>query len=258
MHFLFRFITKSHFMKKYVLFIILLTAISVFGQEKLLVKYEQVSYPTMYDTNGKEIVQSPEMKKYFSKPVENFLTIDGKIGQYYKIEKLDNSQSSFKINMIGGIWDQNREFDFDKNEIHVEYMANNKPYILVDTIARKNDYQLTRETKKLLGYEVKKAERKTEKATIVVWYAPSLPARFGPDRYINFPGLVLSVQFYMNGKTEPVTEILATSVEFNDKLKPYELKKGKIINKTELNKMIQDDEIRQKEELIQNQGVDKD
>ena len=245
-------------MKKYVLFVILLTTISVFAQEKLLVKYQEITFPVMYDMNGKEIVQSLEMKKSLSQPVDYFLTIDGKIGQYYKIEKLDNSQTGFKMVMTGGIWDENREFDFEKNEIHIEYMANNKPYILIDSIPRKNDYQLTRETKKMLGYEVKKAEYKTEKATIVVWYAPSLPARFGPKRYINFPGLVLSVQFYKNGETEPVTEITATSVEFNDKLKPYQLKKGKTINKTELNNMIKEDEIRQKENLIQHQGVSKD
>lgn len=53
-------------------------------------------------------------------------------------------------------------------------------------------WNLTDETKIVCGYECKKAEAEFGGRKWIVWYAPDIPASFGPWKLCGLPGLVMS------------------------------------------------------------------
>src|SRR5690625_6629019 len=67
-----------------------------------------------------------------------------------------------------------------------------KNFIIEDEL-REYGWKITRETKEILGYEVRKATAEVdEDNTIEAWYAPKLPYKNGPKNYQGLPGLIRS------------------------------------------------------------------
>lgn len=90
---------------------------------------------------------------------------------------------------------------------------------------------------------------------MIVWYAPDLPAKFGPFTYINFPGLVLKVEYFPAGASESTFSLKGTSVKIKDDLKFSKLFKGKEISAAEF-KIIEEN-YNKKSSRNTPQGVDK-
>nr|WP_304417672.1 GLPGLI family protein [Profundicola chukchiensis] len=60
------------------------------------------------------------------------------------------------------------------------------------------DWQLTRDTKKILGLEVRKATAKLDNNSIIAWYAPKIPYKAGPEDVWGLPGLILEYKLNNN------------------------------------------------------------
>ncbi|MBS7333483.1 MAG: GLPGLI family protein [Weeksellaceae bacterium] len=107
-----------------------------------------------------------------------------------------------------------------------------------------------------LGFDVKQAIVKyDDNNKSIIWYAPSLPKRFGPKQFINLPGLVLKVESIRNGTIDPSYSLKAISVVTKDHLEFKKLFKAKEISKAEFEKLKDD---YNKHNNNEHQGVDKD
>lgn len=199
------------------------------AQQSLVVEYES-SYIIQFLGSGEN-----KASQSFSQSDFYELQINDKQSFYTKVEKINNSQGGSSI-MMSGLLPKNLFLDFEKNIQKREWEVETKKYIVVDSILTEK-YQLTREKSTYLGYNVKQAIRETEYGKIVIWYAPDLPAKFGPSNYINLPGLVLKVESYLKDSNEANSSLRATSIKIKDKLKLGQLFKGKEVNATEFEKI---------------------
>jgi len=103
-----------------------------------------------------------------------------------------------------------------------------KTYTIKDKLTEYK-WQLTRETKKLIGFDVKKATAIVDSTTTVIaWYAPSIAIKDGPGIYNGLPGLILEVEI-KNSKNKGIesSTIRATEVKEVPNLKPIEKPKDK-------------------------------
>ena len=104
-------------------------------------------------------------------------------------------------------------------------------------------WEITTETKIINGYKCYKATTKKEEKDLlrgrvnqfnpVVWFAPVIPAPFGPNGLDGLPGLVLEGTF--NGRIY----FYATNIEFNSNSKVVleKTKKGKYLTEEEFNEL---------------------
>lgn len=116
------------------------------------------------------------------------------------------------------------------------------------------DWQLTRDTKKILGLEVRKATAKLDNSSIVAWYAPKIPYKAGPEDVWGLPGLILEYKLINNNDYE--IHVFAKELDY--------LKDGNIkikfpddsaaISQEEHQKLIME-ELKKMEEMY-SQGVD--
>src|SRR5690606_4733493 len=67
-----------------------------------------------------------------------------------------------------------------------------KKYHSLDSL-KKWKWEITNETKTILGYEVRKAITEDEYSTITAWYSPKIPVFNGPAEFWGLPGLILEV-----------------------------------------------------------------
>src|SRR5690625_6260959 len=68
-----------------------------------------------------------------------------------------------------------------------------KNFIIEDEL-REYGWKITRETKEILGYEVRKATAEVdEDNTIEAWYAPKLTYKKGPKNYKGLTSLILEI-----------------------------------------------------------------
>lgn len=107
-----------------------------------------------------------------------------------------------------------------------------------------------------MSFDVKQAVVKyDDNNKSIIWYAPSLPKRFGPKEFINLPGLVLKVESIRNGIIDPSYSLKATSVTTKDHLEFKKLFKAKEISKAEFEKLKAD---YNQQSSNEHQGVDRD
>lgn len=115
------------------------------------------------------------------------------------------------------------------------------------------DWILTGETKKLLGYEVRKAEAKDQQQNnLTAWYAPKLPYKNGPLFYGGLPGLILELEL---SESDSRTTFTAEKVETvnTEILKPQKGKEMWMSEFLEMQKKQMD-----KRREMHSSGVDKD
>ena len=122
-------------------------------------------------------------------------------------------------------------------------------------------WQLTRETKKLIGFDVKKATAVIDSTrTIVAWYTPSIAVKDGPLMYNGLPGLILELEIINTKKTDKKgfgnTTIRATEVKEVADMKPIEKPKEKnVISEKDFEELAKKQMARFKE--MKTESVDK-
>ncbi len=182
----------------------------VFFFIKIAISYSQ--------TNEKAIKVTYEY--YSCKPLQ----YDVELISNQKMSKFTNFRKREKFNMD---WYQ-MEIEEKRETCFYDYKS--KQYIENDIIKKKLiyanweiDYQwnITNETKEILGYTVIKATRKIPSGSsdivkygdIYVWFCPDIPFFTGPKDNLGVPGLVLEAGYTKN----PTDRYTAKKITFSDK-----------------------------------------
>ena len=203
------------------------------------------------------------MYKSLSEPKDFKLTINDNLSTYKKVEKISNGQGnggfSMSVSFSGG--GNGIVKDLSKKEYSKSANLMDKLYLIKDKLTEYK-WQLTRETKKLIGFDVKKATAIIDSTkSLVAWYAPSIAIKDGPGIYNGLPGLILELEIINNSKSEKKsfgnTTIRATEVKEVPDMKPIEKPKEKnVITEKEFEELAKKQMERFKE--MRSEGVSKD
>lgn len=173
------------------------------------------------------------MYKSLSEPKDFTLTINDNLSTYKKVEKISNGQGnggfSMSVSFSGG--GNGIVKDLSKKEYSKSANLMDKSYLIKDKLTEYK-WQLTRETKKLIGFDVKKATAVIDSTkSLVAWYAPSIAIKDGPSMYNGLPGLILEMEIINTSKSDKKSfgnvTIKATEVKEVPDMKPIEKPKEK-------------------------------
>ncbi|MFV0159251.1 GLPGLI family protein [Empedobacter falsenii] len=231
-------------------------------QEALKINPEEYKSTVKYSADGKESTIPndifAEVLKSATEPKNYLLTIYNNETSYNKIEKLNNRQGTDMFDFDAG----NSLKDLLKNLTTKEYFRNvkimNKPYIVKDKLTEYN-WQLSRETKKINGFDVKKATAIIDSTTtITAWYAPTINVKDGPSMYNGLPGLILEVDI-KNSKRKGIESHTIRAIDIKEvpNLKPFDQPKNKNIITKEEYKALNQKEIDHYKNM-NSEGVSKD
>lgn len=267
--------TKSNYMKRIFSFLLSVNIVLTFAQEKLIVEYESTmefdiskGFAITTTTNdggsstkigaNKEI--EDKLKEAMSKPSYYTLTLTSYESEFRAVEKVENDQPSdggmvIKISAGQGITYKN----LNEKLILKSTTSFNKDFLIADSI-KNYDWKISRESKEILGYEVRKAEAIVDSTTnVVAWYTPKLTYKNGPDIYGGLPGLILEIEINSDSPERGKRKISYKTISLNvatDKKGIERPKKGKKITDTEFKAWT--DEQREKMQEMYGGGVDKD
>ncbi len=234
-------------------------------QETTEVNVEELKKNMKVETTGS--VNLPKdfydnMFKSMGEPKDYTLTIYDNVSSYKKVEKISNGQTnggfSVSVGFSGG------GNGIYKDLVTKEYAKSanmmDKSYLIKDKLTEYK-WQLTRETKKLIGFDVKKATAVIDSTrTIVAWYTPSIAVKDGPLMYNGLPGLILELEMIYTKKTDKKgfgnTTIRATEVKEVADMKPIEKPKEKnVISEKDFEELAKKQMARFKE--MRTESVDK-
>ena len=203
------------------------------------------------------------MFKSMSEPKDYTLTIYDNTSTYKKVEKLSNGQGgggfSMSVSFSGG--GNGIVKDLSKKEYSKSANLMDKSYLIKDKLTEYK-WQLTRETKKLIGFDVKKATAVVDSTkSVIAWYAPNIAVKDGPSMYNGLPGLILEMEIINTSKSDKKsfgnTTIRATEVKEVPDMKPIEKPKEKnVITEKEYKGLSKKEMERFKE--MRSEGVSKD
>lgn len=198
----------------------LFSLMSLQAQEQgLVIVYNQ---QTKMDIDKELAVKDKEYATLMEEAIEridqNELTINDKQAISKPIEKINNEQYDGDTR-AWIILNSTTPIFMDLEEQKVYQVKNNigKTYEIVDSL-KQYDWQLTREKKKVLGFDCKKAVTKDGEKEIIAWYAPKLPYRVGPDAYTGVPGTILELEIHYNNKSNRISHYWADDVQVKDDL----------------------------------------
>ncbi|MFV0187223.1 GLPGLI family protein [Empedobacter falsenii] len=259
-------------MKKFLTLFTFSLLVTIAFAQKLEVKYQEIvkvnpeefKGTVKFSTNGKES-QIPNdvydnMIKNMQEPKDFLLTINDNESFYNKVEKIDNQQGRNGMKVSVSFGDSGN--GLFKNLTTKEYLKNvksfQKDYTIKDKLTEYK-WQLSRETKKIIGFDVKKATAIIDSTTTVTaWYAPSIAIKDGPAMYNGLPGLILELDIN-NTKRKGVESHTIRSIEVKEvqNLKPFDQPKEKnVISEKEFETMSKKQMERFKK--MRSEGVDKD
>jgi len=219
----------------------------MFGQDKLdSDKTIEIIYVKAYKNFKDSTKSSPKIMRN----MEYRLLSNSKESRFEYIKSMQ-SDDDYQTNerFIGrgggsGVYFKNLK---EKIKLHQISGLDESTYLINEELNKFN-WQLLKETKKILGYDCFKAvgeiveysytRKKEIHIPIIVWYAPSIPLPFGPAGYDGLPGMVMESQmdsFYLIAKEikfydkalkikRPVKGIKVTQDEFNKALNTFWVK----------------------------------
>lgn len=230
---------KLNLMKKlFCLILLSFCSISVWSQNDISKKTIKVTYLKAFK-NYKDISDTePKLMKNLE--YQLLCNTNEALFEYIPSMSIDGDHTNKRFigrGGGGGVYYRNLK---EKENLHQTRNINENLYIITEDLNKYN-WQLFKETKKILGYDCFKAvaelksysylREKEITLKITVWYTPNIPVPFGPAGYDGLPGLVLessTSSFYL----------IANTLEFQDKiLEIKKPKKGKIITNDEFIKI---------------------
>ncbi len=262
-------------MKKILFSFFIINALTISAQEKLVVEYESImefdvskSFIMTTMDNGSEsstkIGANKEMedklREAMSKPSYYTLISTPEESDFRIVEKVENDQPTdggmvIKVQGNNGITYKN----LNEKTIIRSATTFNQDFLILDSI-KSYDWKITRESKEILGYEVRKAEAVVDSTTnIVAWYAPKLTYKNGPDIYGGLPGLIMEIEINSDSPERGKRKITYKAISLNvatDKKGIERPKKGKKVTDAEFRTWTE--EQREKMKEMYGGGVDKD
>lgn len=163
-----------------------------FAQEKFKVEYEIRNFVTISNISPEKAKQ---LEEAYSKPKFYELFVDKDKCLSKELQRIDNSQGSRMtiFTVEGDVVDKQTYLDFNSYQKIIEKSVNGKAYLINDVI-EKNDWKITKETKTINGFEVRKAVLNKDPYSIEAWFAKDIKSKCGPNNYNNLPGLILEVK----------------------------------------------------------------
>ncbi len=105
---------------------------------------------------------------------------------------------------------------------------------LIDGNAKKFQWKLTGEQKKVKDYTCQKAICQVDENNIEAWFTPQIPVSSGPGEYCGLPGLILELNVNEDERTITPLKIELKELDKESIVKP---KKGKKISREDFDKM---------------------
>lgn len=253
-------------MINYLVTLLLLAAVSLFAQDKLVVDYEMFTkmdmdnIETFSDGNISDKEWQTALKDAMAKPNYYKLILTPEESIFEFVEKVDNTQQEETGRVMISFGDKSVFYKNISEKITLrETNSWNVDYLITDSI-KNYDWKITKESQDILGYETRKATAIVDSIkTITAWYAPKLTFKNGPDNFNGLPGLILKAEQTVKTKNNSIQTQTYTAISINvgdKKTKITRPKKGKKVTQEQFKK--ESDEQMQKMREMYNSGVDKD
>ena len=224
-----------------------------FAQDKFKVEYEKRSYIKL-DGNSE---QYRLMEEQFSKPSYIQLLGDDNKCWLKQIDRIVNSQGpSTQMSIIGAEKDLESYLDFTKNEMIVSKDVDGKIFLITSQI-KPFEWVISRETKKINGYNAKKATYKHYDFVYEAWYSTDIKSKCGPDDTYGLPGLVLEAKMIHIEKPDNYTHFKLDQLTIDNEVKFTVPTKGKPVTAEEY-KSFRTEYDKRLQEAYGDKGVDKD
>lgn len=236
---------------KYFSLLFLIPVIS-FSQEKFKVEYER-RYFTKIEGNSE---QYRLMEEVYSKPTYLELIGDSDHCTIKEIQKIDNSQGpKYQMQVVGGYQDRETYLDFKTNQKLVSREMEGKVF-LVNSPINTSDWIITRETKKINGFQAKKATLVKDGVSYEVWFSTDIKSKCGPDEAFGLPGLVLEFTRIFIENPDSYATFKLENIVLNNELKFAVPTKGRAMTEAEFKKL-EEEYNKRIQEQIKNQSVDR-
>lgn len=145
--------------------------------------------------------------------------------------------------------------DFQERVHYFEYSVAKTPVLVADSMDKPLEWQLKRDTKKVLNFTTRMATFEDDYLTAEAWYATELPFKIGPLNYTGLPGAILEMTIKFKKGDPSVMFLEATDVELLDAL-TFEIPQDrKVISKEEFRKINEEERAKWKE-MQEEEGVD--
>lgn len=250
-------------MKRLLVIPIIFCGVFLLAQEKLIVEYEQTmerewaEEPTV-SSDSRRAQYDAAMREAMNRSTYYTLELTSNESLYKMIEKIDNTQSQDGVSVTffsgGGLGETYKNL---KENISQQSFNLYNTNIIVEDPLDSYEWEITREFKEILGYEVRKASAMADSTSyITAWYAPKLAYRNGPEAYQGLPGLILEIET-SDEECKNKTLTKATSIEVKEDNKAFKSPtKGKKMSSREYEAWLI--EKNEKMKAMYSSGVDKD
>lgn len=126
-------------------------------------------------------------------------------------------------------------YDVKSEKVYLFTEFSGTKYLVSNSFSLYN-WEITNETKNIDGFKCYKAKgteiindsREKKNYTLIAWFCPDLPFKYGPERYFGLPGLIFEA-YTENSKEKYVLKSIKFSDEITEIIKP----KGKEITEQE-------------------------
>lgn len=251
-------------MKKLISILILLNGALVLFAQNLEVKYSAVLRQELSEEDKKFLLEDNEYGREQIRmneepdPATYILLISDKESSFNYQEKISNEQDEDKpviVHAPAGFGTTYK--NLEDHTIRQDFSVYGKKYFSVDPVKEFN-WNISKEKKELLGFEVRKATAEDDDFIYTVWYAPKINNSTGPSNFWGLPGLILDAE--QKHKMAPVTiKYYAESLQQLKSAPKLTIPdKGEQIKADDVHRLF-DEANKQREEMYRSsQGVDKD
>jgi GLPGLI family protein len=176
-----------------------------------------------------------QLRMQLSIPVSYKLMITGEASVYTKEEQKGKSEKGVESNeqpkfQVIQMKSESQIYKNRKEKIYLKGINFLGKDFLIDEELKKIDWKLISETKKIEGFDCKKATAIINNEVVEVWYSTSIAVSDGPADYWGLPGLIVEV------KTMKIY-YLATRFEKVSKIEVNRFSKGKKVSRDEFEKI---------------------
>lgn len=213
------------------------------------------------------MLSKEQLKKLQNRTIKKELVFNSRESVYkkYKADEGDSNKeqefssegSTVRIQFKGASNDDQLYYNIAEKQVVDMRSFMGRRFLIKDT-PKKATWKLTAESKKILGYNCKKATMDNEKRTVEAWFTMQIPVASGPKGFGQLPGMILELKTTPKAAvrteetkkegnkestsivTSPGTTITATKITFK-KLEKGAIKapkKGKKVNRKQFKKIV--------------------
>lgn len=242
---------------RYLFLLILFISLNSYAQDALKVTYgKQFSY-TLKDLPSESSGIKEAMRKAMQEINYHELILLNNEANYFPIQKIRNDQPVEKGTIMVSFGDSSQKIylNYD-DQIKLRYNTMYGQENIIKSQLPMKEWEITRETKEILGMTVRKATFESDEKEEIAWYASTLAYKSGPEDIWGLPGLILEYKSTTKTDEKTIIHIFATHIESlpNEKVKFFIPDESKSVSEEEYHEMVEMHNKKFRE--LYNQGVD--